>query len=264
MSVDADKTVNYQTVKKLVHEASSQGAKLVALPECWNCPYGNKYFSAYSEPIPGPSASFLSDLAREHRIYLIGGSIPERDGEKIYNTSLAFGPCGEVLGKHRKIHLFDIDVPGKIRFVESETLSPGNELTVINTEMCSIGVGICYDMRFAELAQLYAKNNCKLIVYPGAFNMTTGPAHWELLQRARALDNQLFVATISPARDTKADYVAWGHSTVVSPWGDVVATLDEKEGIVYADINLDRIEEVRNQIPITKQKRNDLYNIQQL
>lgn len=166
-----------------------------------------------------------------------------------------------MIAKHRKIHLFDIDVPGKIRFQESETLSPGNSFTTFDTPYCKVGVGICYDIRFPELAQVYAKLNCKLLVYPGAFNMTTGPAHWELLQRGRALDNQLYVATVSPARDTGAKYVAWGHSTVVNPWGEVIATTEHEETILYADIDPAYVEEVREQIPTRNQKRDDMYTV---
>ncbi|KAH0515969.1 Omega-amidase NIT2 [Microtus ochrogaster] len=160
------------------------------------------------------------------------------------------------------IHLFDIDVPGKITFQESKTLSPGDSLSTFDTPYCRVGLGICYDMRFAELAQIYAQRGCQLLVYPGAFNLTTGPAHWELLQRARAVDNQVYVATASPARDDKASYVAWGHSTVVDPWGQVLTKAGTEEMILYSDIDLKRLAEVRQQIPISKQKRADLYAVE--
>eukprot|EP01098_Paradermamoeba_levis_P010516 TRINITY_DN4418_c0_g1_i1.p1 TRINITY_DN4418_c0_g1~~TRINITY_DN4418_c0_g1_i1.p1 ORF type:complete len:207 (+),score=58.08 TRINITY_DN4418_c0_g1_i1:467-1087(+) len=204
----------------------------------------------------------LKEEAQANKVYLIGGSFPEKDGDKIYNTCHIFGPSGELLGKHRKVHLFDIDIPGKITFKESEILAAGSSLTVIDTEFCKIGVGICYDIRFAELAQkMTAVTGCQMLVYPGAFNMTTGPAHWELLQRGRALDNQLYVATVSPARNPQSSYQAWGHSTVCNPWGEVIATTQHEEAIIYADIDLDRVEEVRKQIPIRNQKRPDLYHV---
>ncbi|EDO27394.1 predicted protein, partial [Nematostella vectensis] len=154
--------------------------------ECFNSPYGTQYFKDYAEEIPGESSNMLAEVAKETGAYIVGGSIPERaSNRKLYNTSLSYDPSGNLMGKHRKIHLFDIDVPGKIRFQESEVLSPGENLTILDTEYCKIGIGICYDMRFPELAQLYAKKGCHLLLYPGAFNMTTGPAHWELLTRAR-------------------------------------------------------------------------------
>ncbi|XP_052454770.1 omega-amidase NIT2 [Carassius gibelio] len=216
LHVSKIKADNLGRAQKIVKEAARQDAKIVVLPECFNC--GSRFFAEYAEKIPGETTQVLSQAAKECGVYLVGGSIPEEDGGKLYNTCSIFGPDGKLLVKHRKIHLYDIDVPGKIRFQESATLSPGNSLSMFETPFCKVGVGICYDIRFAELAQIYAKKGCQLLVYPGAFNMTTGPAHWELLQRGRAVDNQVYVAAASPARDESASYVAWGHSSVVNPW----------------------------------------------
>ncbi|XP_028856774.1 omega-amidase NIT2 [Denticeps clupeoides] len=261
LHVSKVKADNLSRAHNLVTEAAGQGAKIVVLPECFNSPYGTGFFAEYAEKIPGESTLLLSEIAKENKIFLVGGSIPEEDRGKLYNTCSVFGPDGNLLIKHRKIHLFDIDVPGKIRFQESETLSPGSVLSMFDTPFCKVGVGICYDMRFAELAQIYAKKGCQLLVYPGAFNMTTGPAHWELLQRGRAVDNQVYVATASPARDEAASYVAWGHSTVVNPWGEVITKAGAQEEVVYADIDLQYLAAVRQQIPITTQRRNDLYTV---
>ncbi|KAG9277244.1 omega-amidase NIT2 [Astyanax mexicanus] len=261
LAVTKVKSDNLQRACSLVKEAAGQGAKVVVLPECFNSPYGTGFFAEYAEKIPGESTQALSEAAKESGVFLVGGSIPEEDGEKLFNTCSVFGPDGKILVKHRKIHLFDIDVPGKIRFQESETLSPGCSLSMFETPFCKVGVGICYDMRFAELAQIYARKGCQLLVYPGAFNMTTGPAHWELLQRARAVDNQVYVATASPARDETASYVAWGHSTVVNPWGEVITKAGSEESVVYADIDLQYLSDVRQQIPITTQRRNDIYSV---
>ncbi|KAM7442927.1 Carbon-nitrogen hydrolase [Porites harrisoni] len=262
LAVSSNKAQNVLRAKEKIKEAVSNGAKVVALPECFNSPYGTQYFADYAEEIPGESTNMLSSVAKETQCYVIGGSIPERDSGKLYNTSTSFGPDGAMLAKHRKVHLFDIDVPGKIRFQESEVLSPGSQLTMIDTSLCKIGIGICYDMRFPEMAQVYTQQGCKLLLYPGAFNMTTGPAHWEPLIRSRALDNQLYVAAVSPARDEEATYVAWGHSTVISPWGDVVAKADHTEQILYSEIDLNYLEQIRAQVPVQKQKRNDLYKLQ--
>lgn len=261
LQVSSVKADNLSRVRRLVKEAAGQGSKVVLLPECFNSPYGTSYFSTYAEKIPGESTQVLSEVAKENKLYLVGGSIPEEDGGRLYNSCAVFGPEGEMIVKHRKIHLFDIDVPGKIRFQESETLSPGDSLSTFDTPFCKVGVGICYDMRFAELAQLYSRKGCRLLVYPGAFNMTTGPAHWELLQRGRAVDNQVYVATASPARDEAASYVAWGHSTVVNPWGEVIAKAGPEETIIYADIDLQYLADIRQQIPITSQRRDDLYTV---
>ncbi|KAJ2377467.1 Omega-amidase nit3, partial [Coemansia sp. RSA 2607] len=142
---------------------------------------------------------------------------------------------------------------------ESEVLSAGNELTQFATPWGAVGLGICYDVRFPEMAMVAARRGCLMMVYPGAFNTTTGPLHWELLMRARAMDNQIFIAACSPARDENAEYHAWGHSTVVDPYARVVASTDEKEGIVYADVDLSLVDEVRKAIPVYTQRRFDVY-----
>lgn len=260
-AVSPDKQTNLSRACQFIKQAAQNGAKLVCLPECFNAPYGVKYFNQYAERIPGETSDFLSQSAKENNVYLIGGSFPERQEEKLFNTCLAYGRDGQLLAKHRKVHLFDIDVPGKITFKESDALSAGSNLTMFKMNEWNVGLGICYDIRFSLMANIYAEKGCQLLVYPGAFNMTTGPAHWELLQRARAVDNQLYVATVSPARDEKSSYIAWGHSTLTSPWGNVISTTDEKEGIVYGDIDLSYVNEIREQIPIRKQQRKDLYNI---
>jgi len=265
LAVGGNKAENLSRAVAKVKEAVAGGANIVSLPECFNSPYGTKYFKDYAEPVPdGPSCQALREAARNNQVFLIGGSIPESCDGSLYNTATVWSPEGHLVATHRKVHLFDIDVPGKITFKESEALSRGSSFTTFSTPWCQVGLGICYDIRFAEMAQVYRERGCKLLVYPGAFNMTTGPAHWELLSRARALDNQVFVATPSPARDEAASYVAWGHSKVVDPWGTVIAGAQEGEEVIFADIDLGRLEEVRNQIPIGFQRREDLYRVKDL
>ena len=280
VAVGEDKEANIQRAGTLIAEAASRGASLVVLPEIWNSPYSNDAFPKYAEEIGGspssssssssskrsdasacPSYDFMSRAAREHGIVLVGGSIPTRKGDKIYNTSFVFDRTGDLLGSYSKLHLFDIDIPGKISFRESDTLTAGEGLTVLDTDVGRIGLGICYDMRFPELAALYSARGVQIMVYPGAFNTTTGPLHWELLQRARAVDNQMFVLTCSPARDNKGGYVAWGHSTAVGPFAEVLGTIDEAEGIVYADLDLSQVETRRANMPLNHQRRRDLYAV---
>lgn len=242
------------------------------LPECWNSPYAVTSFPVYAETVPAvgeaidpavsPSIAAVSQAAKSMKKWIVGGSIPEREGDRLYNTCTAFDPEGNLVGKHRKVHLFDIDVPGRITFKESDSLSPGEAPTLIDTPWGKIGVGICYDIRFPEYAILLRRLGARIILYPGAFNMVTGPAHWELLQRARAVDNQLYVAACSPARDTTSGgYIAWGHSSIVSPWGEVVATTEEAQSIVTAELDLSKIDEMRTNIPCWSQKRADIYEI---
>ena len=151
-----DKEESKEKARAMVAEAAEKGAQVAVLPEMWNCPYSNDYFRDYAEPEDGPSVNFLSHLAKENDLYLIGGSISELDDNKVYNTSFSFDRQGNLIGKHRKVHLFDIDVKDGIRFMESDTLSPGDQCTVIDTEYCKIGVAICYDVRFPELSRKMA------------------------------------------------------------------------------------------------------------
>lgn len=203
----------------------------------------------------------------------MGGSIPERvwkdgaktegkddDDETLYNTSLTFDPSGALLATHRKVHLFDIDIPGKITFRESDALSAGNKVTLVDLpEYGRVAVAICYDVRFPELAMVAARKGAFLLLYPGAFNLTTGKLHWELQARARAVDNQVYVGLCSPARDMDAEYNAWGHSMVVDPNAEKLVEAGEGEEIVYAELSGERIEEVRKGIPIYTQRRFDVY-----
>ncbi|XP_061720199.1 omega-amidase NIT2 isoform X1 [Cydia pomonella] len=261
LAVGPDKSKNIARAVEEIHRAKQAGAQLVALPECFNSPYGTKFFDQYAEEVPmGETSRALSKAAAEAGVCVVGGTVPERCGEKLYNTCTVWDARGKLLAQHRKMHLFDIDIPNKITFKESEVLSAGDQLTTFEVYGVKIGLGICYDLRFQEMAHLMANKGCSLLIYPGAFNMTTGPKHWELLARARATDQQLWVALVSPARDEAAGYVAWGHSTLVDPWGAVVAKLDEKEGTLTGNIDLDTVEEVRSQIPIRSQRRTDIYD----
>ena len=254
-----DKEESRQTVRRSVTEAASNGADVIALPEMWDCPYSNDYFREYAETADGETVKFMSDLAAELGVYLIGGSISEIDDDKVYNTAFCFDREGRMIGRHRKTHLFDIDVEGGIRFMESDTLTAGDSATVIDTEFGKIGVAICYDVRFPELFRRMTLDGARMVILPAAFNMTTGPAHWDITMRARALDNQIFFAANSPARDEEGIYVAYGNSCIVSPWGDFIAHADEKECIIYADIDFDYEDSIRNQLPLLKHRRPELY-----
>ncbi|OAX40808.1 carbon-nitrogen hydrolase [Rhizopogon vinicolor AM-OR11-026] len=277
-STGPDKAVNLQHAHEMVMKAAKSGSgtkpQVVVLPECFNSPYGYVHFPTYAENIgytPGEeydiqasvseSVKMLSSAAKEAGVWLIGGSIPERDEEtdKVYNTCTVYSPTGALVALHRKVHLFDIDIPGKITFKESETLTGGETTNYFDTEFARIGLGICYDVRFQELAMISARQGCHVVVYPGAFNLTTGPLHWELLQRARAVDNQIFFSMCSPARDMTAGYHAWGHSMVVDPYGKVLVEADETEMIVHANIDPEPLQSVRSGIPVTKQRRFDVY-----
>ena len=226
------------------------------------CPYQKENFPVYAEKEGETCWQAMSDYARKYHVYLIAGSMPEADQNgTVFNTSYIFDRNGKRIGKHRKSHLFDIQVKGGQHFRESDTLTPGNAATVFDTEFGKMGVMICYDIRFPEFARTMVLQGAKMIFVPAAFNMTTGPAHWELTFRARALDNQIYMLGCAPARDVQAGYVSWGHSILTDPWGRVVKQLDEKEGILTAEIDLKQEEEIREQLPLLKHRRSSLYEI---
>ena len=258
----ATKPETYAHIRALLASIPDGAADLIMLPEMWNGPYEAKRFPDFAEPEGGPSWQFLSALAKERHVYLCGGSIAEREDDRVYNTAYVFDPDGRQIAKHRKMHLFDIDVKGGQRFFESDTLSPGNDVTVFSTPFCKMGLCICYDFRFPELARLMVDAGAKVILVPAAFNMTTGPAHWELLFRQRAVDNQVYTVGVAPARDPAASYQSWGHSIVCSPWGEVLMQADEKESVAITSLDLDRINEIRRQLPLLSQRRTDVYRLE--
>ena len=264
MRVTADKAANLRRARQLLDKAAAGGADLVVLPEMFNCPYENAAFPVYAEPAGGESWQMLYDAARENGIYLVGGSVPELEDGKLYNTSYIFDPQGRELARHRKVHLFDIDVPGGQRFKESDTLTPGDRITLVDTPWGKVGVAICFDIRFAELFRIMGNEGACLICVPAAFNMTTGPAHWDLTFRMRAIDQQCFVAGCSPARDETASYVAYGNSLVADPWGSFPLHMDEKEHVQVVELDLADLEKYRGQIPILSGRRKDLYRTERL
>lgn len=245
---EIDRTIN--SLKKAFHEISKSKPDFVCLGEMFICPYNNMYFRQYAEEEGGPVWQICSDLAKEYNIYLSAGTMPELSDDRLYNTAYVFNRDGQMIAKYRKKHLFDIDIPGKQKFKESDTLSPGDEYVVFNTEYGKMGVCICFDIRFPDQARKMIDSGAKMIICPASFNSTTGPMHWELLFRARAVDNQCFYIGTGGALDENFAYKAYGHSIVVSPWGIVLNQMDEKEGIMITDIDLIEVDDFRKAIPI--------------
>lgn len=259
MRVTRDKAENIAAACRLIRRAAEQGAEFVMLPEMFCCPYENGAFRPYGEEQDGPAQRALSALAAALGIWIVGGSIPELEENRVYNTSFVYDSAGRQVARHRKMHLFDISVEGGQTFRESDTLSPGGEITVFDTPWGKMGLCICFDLRFEELARLMALRGARVIFVPAAFNMTTGPAHWELLFRQRAVDNQLFTVGTSPARSESETYVAWGHSIVCDPWGSVLHQCGAEEEISITSLDLHRVESVRRQLPILRARREDIY-----
>lgn len=267
MKVIDNKEENLKKAISMIKTASKMDADLIILPEMFNCPYENEKFMEYSEDTENSyTLNLISKIASEEKKYILAGSIPEKEttstSEKIYNTSFMFNPKGKIIAKHRKMHLFDIDVKGKIYFKESDTLNAGNQITIAETSFGKIGIGICYDIRFPELARLMTLEGADILCYPGAFNLTTGPAHWEMLFKARACDNQVFTIGVAPALDKNANYNSYGHSLIVNPWGEIISSASFEEKLIIAEIDLNEIKKVREELPLLKNRRKDIYNLE--
>lgn len=260
LAVVDDKAENLRKAASMVTEAARQGCQIAVLPEMFNCPYQSELFPQYAESYPdGQTIRLLAELAKQEKIVVVGGSIPEQEGASIYNTCFIFNADGSLLGRHRKVHLFDVDIKDGTVFKESETLTAGRDITVITAGGITFGVGICYDIRFIELARVMTDKGAKLLIYPAAFGLVTGPAHWEILMKSRAIDNQVYVIGAAPATTKGAKYQAYGHSITVSPWGKILAEADEQESLITVELDLAVIDKVREELPILKHRRHDVY-----
>lgn len=278
MEVIDNKEANIKKARNMIKKAKKEDADLIILPEMFNCPYENDKFIEYSETLEdSETLKEVHKIAKEEEIYILAGSIPEKVNIKnqtpntqydkkyeIYNTSCLFDDKGNIIGTHRKVHLFDIDISGKISFKESDTLNAGKNITVINTKFGKIGIGICYDIRFIELSRIMALEGAKILIFPGAFNLTTGPAHWELLFRSRALDNQVFAIGVAPALNEESTYNSYGHSIIANPMGETLIQGNYSEELIIQEIDLDEITKVREEIPVLKNRRDDLYSIKRI
>ncbi len=257
---ETDREATMKKAEHMVAESAKNGADIVMLPEMFNCPYSKEYFRKYATLGHEDTVKEMSRWAAENSVLLVGGSIPETEGDKLYNTSFVFDRQGKQIARHRKIHLFDVDFPG-MHFKESNSFAPGNEITVFDTEYGKMGVAVCFDVRFPELFRAMAERGARFVFLPAQFNMVTGPKHWELALRSRAVDYQVFVAGCAAARYEGFSYECWGHSTVIDALGMVLCTCDEKEQILYADIDLQQTQSARQQLPTTSALRRDLYTV---
>lgn len=263
MKVAGNREENTAKALLMLERAAQGKADVAALPEMFNCPYGSGRFREYAQKASESfSLKAVSEKAAELGIYVFAGSIPEEEEGSVYNTCFAFGRDGGLIGRHRKLHLYDVHIEGGISFKESDTLAPGDDITVIETEFCRVGVGICYDLRFPELSRLMTLEGAEVLIFPGVFNTVTGAAHWELLVRTRAVDNQVCVAAISAARDDGSSYKAYGNSMVAGPWGNVISRAGDDEEIIFADVDLEEIARVRRELPLLKHRREDIYTLE--
>lgn len=261
MSSTPNKDENLSTAERLIRAASSSGADLVALPELWSCHGLESAYSENAEPIPGETTSFLGNLAGDLGLYLLGGSILETEpsSPKLHNTSTLFRPDGEMSAVYRKVHLFDVKAQDR-EYLESGTIEPGAEIVTAKAGTATLGLSVCYDVRFPELYRLLALRGAEVLMVPAAFTLQTGKDHWELLLRARAVENQAFV--VAPAQwGQKADgRWTYGRSLIVDPWGTVLAQCPDRDGFALATLDLGYLDRLREDFPALVNRRPEVYD----
>jgi len=257
MVASDDKTANLKEAEHWVRESAGQGARVVALPEVFIWRGDKKREREFAETIPGPSSTALAGLAGDLGIYLLAGSILEAipGSEKAYNTSLLFDPSGKIIASYRKIHLFDVDLANGTSLRESATREYGDGVVVAITELCPMGLSVCYDLRFPELYRALAHRGAKIIFVPSAFTAYTGAAHWEALLRARAIENQVYVVAPDQFGKSARSFETHGHSMIVDPWGKILAERPDGAGVITAEIDLAYLAKVRAELPSLNHRR---------
>ena len=261
MTSGPEKEANLEKAEKLVARAAATGADVVALPEKWDAIGEGETLYAAAEPLEDSEAvRAMAEWARTHGITLVGGSIAEqREGrEKLSNTSVAFGPDGEVLGVYRKIHMFDVEVEGQV-YRESEAQEGGEEPVVVRGEGWPVGLTVCYDVRFPELYRILALEGAELVTVPAAFTVPTGRDHWHVLLRARAIENQYYVAAPAQVGMTRPGKPSYGRSLIIDPWGIVLAQAPDEETVISAELDRARLLEIREKLPSLKHRQADAY-----
>lgn len=265
MDTQRNKAENLEKARYFIEMAANEGANVISLPEYFNF-IGEEHEEAdNAERIPsGETTALLSHLAKKHNLYIHGGSILEKTENhgKFFNTTVVINPDGEVIETYRKIHLFDVEVENGPAMKESHTKEYGNRVVVVDTEYGRWGLSICYDLRFPELYRLLALQGAELLFVPAEFTLHTGKDHWETLLRARAIENQCFVvATAQIGR--KPLFSTYGRSMIVDPWGTVLAVAPDIETIITAEVDLDRVFKIREQIPCLQNRRSDVYELKE-
>ena len=259
INTTADRDRNLEVAERLVHSAATDGAELVVLPEKWPWLATGAEQAAGSQPLGGPAMTAARSWAKELGINLQAGSFTAEDGEgKPSNTAIMFSPDGEVTATFEKIHMFDVDVAG-VEYRESTYERAGDRLTTVTAGEAEVGMTICYDLRYPELFRALLDQGANTFTVPAAFTATTGRAHWEPLLRARAIENQSFVLGAGQVGHAAPELESWGHSMIVDPWGEVLAGVDEGEGFAAADLDFERLAEIRTTLPAVKNRRPELF-----
>lgn len=259
MSSTGNKEANLEKAERFICLAAHEKAEIIALPEMFNFSGKVKEKKENAEPIPGSTINRLRKLARRFKIYLLCGSILEKDRRLFYNSSVFLNPAGEIIAKYRKMHLFDVNLADGSSWRESELISSGNEVVQVATSKAIFGFSICYDLRFPELYRRLAKKGVQVVFIPSAFTLETGKDHWETLVRARSIENQFYIVAPNQIGRDSQGRSYWGKSMIVDPWGAVLATAPEKEGVIFAEIDLSQQEIIRKNLPSLSHIRKDLF-----
>lgn len=257
MNSGLDPSMNLAHAEAAIRSAAQQGAKLIVLPELFPCLGDMSDILQRAEPIPGPTSRAMSHLARELQIFLCAGSLCEQSAQvnKGYNTSLLFSPQGELLASYRKIHLFDIDLPDRVTYRESRYMIPGEQLCCTPIGNAVVGQATCYDLRFPELFRKLTESGTTLFAIPAAFTRTTGEAHWQVLLRARAIENQSFIIAANQCGRHGGSLETYGHSQIIDPWGRVLAEAGHEPQILIADLDLAEQAKIRANLPCLQHRR---------
>jgi nitrilase len=262
MNTGADKQDNLDNGRRAISECAAKGAQLIMLPEHFNFLGPGKLRQQNAEHIDAsPSLDMIVECARQHRAYIHLGSFLEKEEERLYNTGLVVNPDGGVIAKYRKLHLFDVEIPGGRKYLESKTITPGQEISTFTIDDFTFGMATCYDLRFPELFRRLARLGAQVLLLPAAYTLQTGRDHWEVLLRARAVENLCWVAAAGQWGAIPPDHICFGRSMVINPWGLVTTQAGDGVCTIVAELDLDLVAEIRTRFPVLDHVREDIFPI---
>lgn len=260
LTANEDKKRNLEVAIGFIDKAIELGAELIVLPEMFNCYTFPEKMAENAETIPGYTTDLLAKKASEKGVYIVCGIFEKAGQQRAFNTSVAIGPEGNVIGAYSKTHLFDIDVPGSITYKESKNVVPGKKIVTIGIKDIRAGMAVCFDLRFPELFRAMALKGASIFIMPSAFTRATGQFHWDALLKARAIENQVFVVAANQIGRHPNGIVSYGNSMIIDPWGRVLSHAADEDNIILSQLDLKTLRTVREEMPLFKQRREDLYN----
>jgi deaminated glutathione amidase len=261
MDSQDDKDANITQALDFIDEAAHKGADVISLPEMFSFMGEKEAYSKHAEPVPGKTTEVLADKAATHGLYVHSGSFFEEvdDTDRVYNTSVVIDPNGEIQAQYRKAHLFDVTIGDEVVTQESKYVAPGDDVTVVETDLATFGLSVCYDLRFSELYRTMAMHGAEVLFVPAAFTLFTGKDHWLPLLKARAIETQCYVVAAGQIGDKPSSVPSFGKSVIIDPWGNVIRMASDREEVVTAEVDLDYLADVRQNIPCLEHKRDEIY-----